>query len=110
MPEQFIEEEIKLLGEYPCVTGPSFSSVSSQTAHICHLLSHNYIAHMSIYKLSRYYMSPLQRTGTDLVYYLCLWHLICFENFLSMHIFLFQYACIIQFVGGSLLILLKPNT
>ena len=27
-----------------------------------------------------------------------------------MHIFLFQYACIIQFVGGSLLILLKPNT
>jgi hypothetical protein len=67
MSEQFIEEEIKVLGEYPCVTGPSFSS-SSRTAHICHLLSHNYIAHMSIYKLSRYYMSPLQRTGTDLVY------------------------------------------
>jgi hypothetical protein len=70
MPEQFIEEEIKVLGEYPCVTGPSFSSVSSRTAHICHLLSHNYIAHMSIYKLSRYYMFPLQRTGTDLVHIL----------------------------------------
>jgi hypothetical protein len=37
------------------------------SSHICHPLSHNYITHMCIYKLLRYYMSPLQRTGTDLV-------------------------------------------
>ena len=43
-----------ILGECPCVTGPSFSSMSSRTAIICHPLSHNYITHMCIYKLSRY--------------------------------------------------------
>jgi hypothetical protein len=53
--------------ECSCVTGPSFSSTSSQTARECRPPSHNSITHICIYKLSSYYMILLQRTDTDLV-------------------------------------------
>jgi hypothetical protein len=54
--------------ECSCVTCPSFSSTSSGTARGWRPPSHNSITHICIYKLSNYYMIPLQRTSTDLVY------------------------------------------
>jgi hypothetical protein len=45
-------------------------SMSSRTACGCHPLSHNCITHICIYKLSKYYLFPLQRTSTDLVIFI----------------------------------------